>query len=284
MKKINAAVRKRTGHGIGTWMLSLLVLLFIIIDLTPLYFILVNSLKAKPDYLQSAYRIPETLYFDNYIKLLKEYNFPQMFKNSIILTLVSIFICGYLGTMAAFAVGKFNFKGRSAISVLIIPLMSIPGIVLLIPLFVLFSKMGMTNTFFTVIFIYIGLLLPFTINMMSGFMSSVPNGLLEAAMIDGCGFLKMFHKIVVPLVAPGFSAASIVNAMWIWNELLIVFIFMQNEAKRTLIVGLTSLQGLYNLDVPLLMAGAAVTSLPIIFLYILSQRWFIRGLVAGGEK
>ena len=128
------------------------------------------------------------------------------------------------------------------------------------------------------------MILPFTVNMLSSFMTAVPNSLLEEVMIDGGGFFKMFNRVVLPRIAPGLSAASIVNGMWIWNELLIAFVFLQDESKRTLIIGLTSLQGLFNLDVPLLMAGAALTSVPVIALYLLSQKWFIRGLTAGGEK
>lgn len=282
--QIREKVRKKTGHSLSAWLLSAGVALFIVVELVPIYFVLTNSLKTKPEYLESVYRLPVSLNLENYAKLIQEYDFPQMFVNSMILTVASVLICGYLGTMAAFAVGKFEFKGRKLISLLILPLMSIPSVVLLIPLFVLFSKLGLTNSFLPTILIYVGLILPFTINILSSFMTSISNSLLEAAMIDGCGFFKMFNSIVLPLIVPGFSAASIVNGMWIWNELLIAFVFLQDESKRTLIIGLTSLQGLFNLDVPLLMAGAAITSLPIILLYLLSQKWFIRGLTTGGEK
>lgn len=282
--QIREKVRKKTGHSLSAWLLSAGVALFIVVELVPIYFVITNSLKTKPEYLESVYRLPVSLNLENYAKLIQEYDFPQMFVNSMILTVASVLICGYLGTMAAFAVGKFEFKGRKLISLLILPLMSIPSVVLLIPLFVLFSKLGLTNSFLPTILIYVGLILPFTINILSSFMTSISNSLLEAAMIDGCGFFKMFNSIVLPLIVPGFSAASIVNGMWIWNELLIAFVFLQDESKRTLIIGLTSLQGLFNLDVPLLMAGAAITSLPIILLYLLSQKWFIRGLTTGGEK
>lgn len=271
-------------HPAGSYFLSAAVAAVIAIQLIPVYFVLTNSLKEKDDYLKSVYNLPHTLHFDNYLKLLNEYNFPQMFINSLFLTVVSVAVCAYLGSMAAFAVGKFQFKGRALVSALIMPLMSVPAVVLLIPLFVLFSKLNLTNSFLPTILIYVGLILPFTVNILSSFMSSIPNSLLEAAMIDGSGFLKIFHRIVLPLIAPGLSAASIVNGMWIWNELLIAFVFLQDESKRTLIIGLTSLQGLFNLDVPLLMAGAAVTSFPVIILYLLSQKWFIRGLTVGGEK
>ena len=276
--------RQKPAHSVCSWLLSFAVGIFILIQLVPIYFVLTNSLKTKSEYIQSVYNLPSSINLENYIKLINEYNFPQMFVNSMILTVVSVFLCGYLGAMAAFAVGKFNFKGRNLVSVFILPLMAIPSVVLLIPLFVLFSKLGMTNSFIPTILIYVGLILPFTINMLSSFMTSVPNSLLEAVMIDGGGFFKMFNQVVFPLIVPGFSAASIVNGMWIWNELLIAFVFLQDESKRTLIIGLTSLQGLFNLDVPLLMAGAAITSLPIILLYLLSQKWFIRGLTAGGAK
>lgn len=284
MKDFSILLRKKTGHSLAAWLLSLLVLAFILIQLVPLYFLLSNSLKTREDYLISTFSLPGKIYLGNYSKILGEYNFPNLFINSLFLTVISILVCGYLGTLAAFAVGKFNFKGRNIINVLILPLMSIPGVVLLIPLFVFFSKLHMTNSLWTVAFIYIGLILPFTMNILSSFMSSVPTSLLEASMLDGCGFFKMFNRIVFPLIAPGFSAASIVNAMWIWNELLIVSVFVQDDSKRTVILGLTSLQGLYNVDVPLMLAGAAVTTIPIIILFLVSQKWFIQGLSMGGEK
>ena len=282
--KIAGIIRKRTGHSLASWLLSAGVAVFIAIQLVPIYFVLANSFKSKEEYLDSVYRLPGQLHLENYAKLLQEYDFPRMFANSLLLTVVSVVLCGYLGALAAFAAGKFQFRGRALVSVLILPLMSVPSVVLLIPLFVLFSRLGMTNSFLPTILIYVGLILPFTVNMLSSFMTAVPNSLLEAVMIDGGGFFKMFNRVVLPLIAPGLSAASIVNGMWIWNELLIAFVFLQDESKRTLIIGLTSLQGLFNLDVPLLMAGAALTSVPVIALYLLSQKWFIRGLTAGGEK
>ena len=268
-------IKKLLSVGVG---------IVIAIQLVPVYFVITNSFKDKPQYLESVYNLPLSPTFSNYAKLLREFNFPQMFLNSLILTVSSVVICAYLGSMAAFAIGKFKFKGRILVINMILPLMSIPSIVLLIPLFVQFSKLGLTNSFLPPILIYIGLILPFTINILYSFMTSIPSSLLEAATIDGCGFFRMYHKITLPLILPGLSAATIVNSMWIWNEMIIAFVFLQNESKRTLIIGLTSLQGLYNLDVSLLMAGAAVASLPIICLYIFSQKWFIRGLTAGGIK
>ena len=103
-------------------------------------------------------------------------------------------------------------------------------------------------------------------------------------MIDGCGFWQMFHRIILPLLTPALSATTIVGAMWLWNEMLIAFIFLQDEAKRTLVVSLTSMQGLFQLDVPLLMAGATITTVPVILIFVLGQKWFIKGLTAGGIK
>ena len=139
MKSISVKLKRATGHSAGAWLLSLLVLAFILVQLTPLYFMISNSLKTKDAYLQNAYNLPAHAYFGNYAKIITEFDFPRMFLNSFFLTIVSVLICGYLGALAAFAAGKFNFKGRSLVNIMILPLMScgarLPIYALIIPAF-----------------------------------------------------------------------------------------------------------------------------------------------------
>lgn len=278
----------RTGYkrrrNIIKWMLSAGVAIFVFVDLIPIFFTVVTSFKSKDEYVYNIFSLPEHWSLENYTNLFEAYDVPQMFLNSLTVTVIPIFFIVYLGAMAAFAIGKFEFKGRKIFANMIFPLMSIPSVVMLFPLFRLFSKLNMTNKFISVVIIYIGLILPFILNMLTSFMSSISSSYLEAAMIDGCGFWQMFHRIILPLLAPALSATTIVGAMWLWNEMLIAFIFLQDEAKRTLVVGLTSMQGLFQLDVPLLMAGATITTVPVILIFVFGQKWFIRGLTAGGVK
>ncbi len=278
----------RTGYKrrqrMVKWLLSAGVAAFIFVDLIPIFFTVITSFKSRDEYVYNVFSIPERWSLENYANLFEAYDVPQMFLSSLTVTIIPIFFIVYFGAMAAFAIGKFEFKGRRIFANMIFPLMSIPSVVMLFPLFRLFSKLNMTNKFGSVIVIYIGLILPFILNMLTSFMSSISSSYLEAAMIDGCGFWQMFHRIILPLLAPALSATTIVGAMWLWNEMLIAFIFLQDEAKRTLVVGLTSMQGLFQLDVPLLMAGATITTVPVILIFVFGQKWFIRGLTAGGVK
>lgn len=278
----------RTGYKrrqrMVKWLLSAGVAVFIFVDLIPIFFTVITSFKSRDEYVYNVFSIPERWSLENYANLFEAYDVPQMFLSSLTVTVIPIFFIVYFGAMAAFAIGKFEFKGRRIFANMIFPLMSIPSVVMLFPLFRLFSKLNMTNKFGSVIVIYIGLILPFILNMLTSFMSSISSSYLEAAMIDGCGFWQMFHRIILPLLAPALSATTIVGAMWLWNEMLIAFIFLQDEAKRTLVVGLTSMQGLFQLDVPLLMAGATITTVPVILIFVFGQKWFIRGLTAGGVK
>ena len=140
------------------------------------------------------------------------------------------------------------------------------------------------NTFAAPIVIYIGLIVPFSIYLITSFMDSIPNEIIEAAMIDGLNTVGIFHQIILPLSLPALSTVMITQGMWIWNELLIAFIFLQKEEMRTLVVGLTSIQGLYSINIPLMVTGAVIVSLPLIIAFIFSQRFVIRGLVEGAIK
>jgi len=255
-----------------------------VVDLGPIYFLVVTSLKTKAEYLHNIFGLPKDVTFENFKKVIFVYDFPRMFINSIILTFFSIAAGIYISAFASYAFGKMNFRGKNTLLNMIIPLMSIPAIVMFIPLFIIMTKLDLVNRYPAPIIIYTGLIIPFTIYLLTSFMNSVPDELLEAARIDGCSNISIFHRIVLPLMAPAITTSIIINGMWIWNELLIAFIFLQSESKRTLIVGLTSLQGLYNRDIPLMMAGATVVSIPMIIAYIVSQRWFIKGLVQGSIK
>jgi ABC-type glycerol-3-phosphate transport system permease component len=243
-----------------------------------------SSFKTRTEYLGNIIGFPKTFVLENYQKVIFDFNFPLMFFNSLLLTGSSVFIGIYLSALAAFAFGKMKFKGRNFLFNLMIPLMSIPAIVMFLPLFLMMKKVNLIDQYPAPIIIYVGLIIPFSVFMITSFMDSIPNELLEAARIDGCSNIGIFHRIVLPLLSPALSTAAIVNGMWIWNELLIAFIFLQSEGKKTLVVKLTTLQGLYDMNIPLVMAGATIVSIPIIIAYIISQRWFIRGLIQGSIK
>jgi ABC-type glycerol-3-phosphate transport system permease component len=142
----------------------------------------------------------------------------------------------------------------------------------------------MVSTYWGVIILYAGLTLPFSVYLLSNFFRAIPRELFESAAMDGASHFTILRQILLPLSAPALVTLVVVNALWVWNELLLALVFLPDEDKRTLMVGVTVFQGRYNLDVPLTMAGMCLASIPMFLLYLFGQRLFIRGLTAGAVK
>jgi len=262
------------------------VMIFLVtIILFPLFFIFNNALKTRDQYLANQLAISLSPTWENFIKVFQYPNLLSWFTNSIILTSVSVGLCTLIAILAAYAFANLEFPGRDILFNLITPLMVIPPIVMIIPLFVFFQKIKLINNLGGPILIYTGLMLPFTIYLLRNFFITIPTEIREAALLDGCTSAQLVTKIILPLSRPALVTSMIVNAVWVWNELLIALVFLQTEEQRTLIVGIAaSLQKRFNLDIPSLMAGLAVTTIPMIILYVIGQNALVRGLVAGFEK
>ncbi len=252
--------------------------------IVPLLFAVMTTLKTSDEYIRNPLGLPQMLYLENYREIFQKFNVPRLLLNSLILTFSSVAIGCYVSVMAAYAFGKMEFPGRRLLSGILVPIMSVPAIVMVIPLFTFFSSLDLINTFAAPIIVYVGLIIPFSVYLVTSFMDSIPNEILEAATIDGLGTFGIFHRIIIPLSLPAISTVMITQGMWIWNELLVAFIFLQKEELRTVVVGLTSIQGLYTTNIPLMITGAVVISLPLLLAFIFSQRYVIRGLVEGAIK
>lgn len=256
-----------------------------ILTLFPLYFMSVNALKNREDFLKNSLRLPQSIELQNFMKILQHPNLGLWFRNSIILTFGSVLLCTAIAILAAYAFAQMDFRGKDTLFNLITPLMVIPPIVMVIPMFVLFRQLRLVNNLAGPLVIYSGLMLPFTIYLLRNFFVTIPREIKEAALIDGCSGFQVLTKIYLPLSRPALVTSIIVNAVWVWNELLIALVFLQTEELRTLIVGITtSLQKRFTLDVPSLMAGLTIATLPMIIMYIIGQNALVRGLTAGYEK
>jgi ABC-type glycerol-3-phosphate transport system permease component len=156
---------------------------------------------------------------------------------------------------------------------------------MLIPLFSEFDALGLVSTYRGAILVYAGLTMPFSVYLLTSFFRSIPDELIESAMADGASSFRILWQIVLPLSAPALVTLVVVNALWVWNELLIALTFLPEDRLKTLMVGITTVfQGRYTLDVPTMMAGMLLTAAPMLVLYLVGQRFFIRGLTAGALK
>ena len=264
--------------------MQLIMIVMCVVTLFPVYFMIINSFKLKDEFIINILGIPKNFTFQPFIDAFHGKNFPLWFINSVFITSVSCLITSIIALFAAFAFAKMEFKGRRRIFSMLIPLMSIPPVIMLIPQFKIMSSINLINNGWSVIILYIGIMLPLTIYLMRNYFITLPNALLEAAKVDGASPLRVIFHIILPLSAPVMFTAILVNAVWAWNELLIALVFLQKEELRTLIVGITIFKSRFSLNVPVIMAGLTIATIPVIFLYLFGQKYLIAGLLAGAVK
>ncbi len=255
-----------------------------LLSLFPVYFMTVSAFKTKSQYLANKWGLPPTLYLDNFNVALAGEKFFMRFANSAILTVGSVAISLIIACLAAYAFARAEFRGKRVLFNLILTLMVVPPVVMVVPLFVSMVRWKLVNTYQGTILIYTGLLLPFSIYLMTNFFQTIPHEIVEAARIDGCSNIGVFWRIMMPLSAPAVITLIVVNALWVWNELLIALVFMQKDELKTLMVGIAALRSRNYVDIPATMAGLLIATIPIVVVYIFGQRYFIRGLTSGAVK
>jgi multiple sugar transport system permease protein len=226
---------------------------------------------------------PETFTLENYQELFTRMDFPQFFINSVIvavaITAGNLLFCSMLG----YALAKLRFPGRRALFAVVLGMLMVPGMVMFVPQFVLVSNLGLTNT-------YAGLIAPFLagpfgVFLMRQFLLSIPDDLVEAARVDGAGELRIFAQIVMPLARPALATLGILTFLSSWNSFLWPLVVATTEDKYTLPVALALFSvGQNRLDFGLMLAGSAVVVAPVLVVFILLQRHFLRGIATTGLK
>ena len=254
------------------------------VSLYPIFWLITVSLKTQAQYLQSTLDLPWPLDFGNFTAALHGGRFYLWFMNSGIITIGSVILATAASLVAAFAIVFMDFKGKQILLNSIISLMAVPIVVMIVPLYILFARIHLMSTYPGVILIYAAICIPFSIYLLTSFFRTLPGEIVEAAIMDGCSTFKVLSKILVPLSIPPVLTLIIVNALYVWNDLLIALVFLPKNDMRTLMVGVTIFKSRFNLDVPLTMAGLLMISLPMIIVYIVFQKFFIRGLTSGALK
>jgi ABC-type glycerol-3-phosphate transport system permease component len=252
--------------------------------IVPVYFVLTTSLKTTDDYAGNKFGLPTQIFLGNVLTSLRSGRFFLWFANSVILSFGSVIVSTVVSALAAFAFARMRFKINRPLLSVITSLMVIPPVVMIIPIFVMLSSLKLTSTYPGAILIYAGIITPFSIYLLTNFFKSIPHEVVESALIDGASPLGILTRIVLPLSGPALVTLIVVNALWIWNDLLVALVLLPKEDLRTLMVGITVFGSRYNRDVPVAMTGMLLASLPMFVLYLFGQRYFIRGLLAGALK
>ena len=257
---------------------------FTVLALFPIYFMVVNALKTDTEYFGNALGPPHTPVLSTLHSAVAGGDLYRWLLNSALITTASVLVSTAVAALAAYPISLMRWRPGPIVLSALIALMVVPPIVLIVPLFQEVANLHQLNTYQTVIVIYTGVLLPFSTFLLASFFSTIPRSLIDASRLDGASTLRTFRWVVLPLSRPTLMTVVVVQALWVWNEVLIALVFLQNSSLRTLMVGLTVFKSRYHLDIPLVMAGMLCATVPMVTLYLLGQRFFIRGLTAGATK
>jgi multiple sugar transport system permease protein len=262
---------------------SLLIFILAFVYLVPVIVLILTSFKTQVQIMEKGFGWIFMPTLANYSNVLLEQGFLRYLTNSLIVGLVATFFTLLIGGFASYALVRFNFFGRGAISFGTLLIRMIPPAVLVVPIYVLWSYFGLSDTRLGLIIIYVGLNLPFTIWVLISFISDVPVELEEAAVVDGCGPWKIFFTIILPLIKPGLAAAAIFTFRIAWNEFILALV-LTNRMTRTLPVATTIYLTDTGVEWGNITAMGTLVALPAIIFTFLAAKQLIAGLTAGAVK
>ncbi len=273
--------RRKLGGAVATYAILLIVVALI---LFPLYWMIITSLKLPKEIYRLPSLWPKVFTSTNYHTLIYKDHFLRNIKNSLIVALTVTIISLFVSSFAAYSVVRFKYRFKGLIGRVILFAYLTPTSLLFIPLSILIARMHLGNSLYGLIVVYLTFSLPLSTWLLQGYFRAVPRELEEQAMVDGSTRMGALFKIVIPLSAPGLAAVAIFTFTGAWNELLLALIFITSESKRTVPLGINYLITSDVLPWGTLMAGAVISSLPVIILYFLAQRFMVGGATSGSVK
>ena len=265
--------------------LSLSLLLIILIFFFPFFWIITSSFKSPEEIIATSTTIiPRSFTLEHYNKILFKSDFFIYLKNSLIVSFSSMVISIILSVSAAYGLHKLKFYGNKFVEYSLLVTYAFPGVILLVPIYLLFAKVNLLNSYFALIIVNVLFATPFAVWMLKAFFKLIPNEIEEAAYIDGASRYVVISRIIVPLAAPGIASVAIFCFIISWTEYLFASILISGDDLKTLPVGLAGIVGQYQIDWGFLLSGAVLASLPVIFLFVFIGKYFVSGLTEGAVK
>ena len=266
-------------------LLGVSILILMVLILAPFYWIFSSSIKAPQEIIaRRPTLLPQSFTAEHYDKLINESEFPTYMRNSLTVAVGTMVITVILSTLAAYGLYRLRFPGRKMLFRIILITYAFPGVLLLVPMYDMMSKLGLVDRLHALIIVDVTLAAPFAVWMLQAFFQTIPQELEEAAALDGATRLGILVRIMLPLAAPGVASIAIFAFISSWTEYVFASILIISEAHRTVPVGLAGIIGQYQVDWGLLLAGATATALPVLVLFGLVGRNFVEGLTAGAVK
>jgi len=274
---------KRRLSGLGR---ALLLVFFLLLVVLPIYWMVITSFKTHQEIInaQEITYFPKEFTTENYVQLFKLYDYRGMLLNSLVISAATGLCVTLLSIFGGYGLARYKFRGKDTMLLFFLVTQMIPGILVIIPLYVIFSKMGIINTRLSLFIFYLITNLPFCVITMRSFFERIPYTLEEAAYVDGCSKMVCLVRIVLPIMFPGIVAVLVFAFIGAWNELIAGTIFINTPNLWTVPVGLKSLIGKYDVKWGVLMAGGFCALLPTAIMFAFMQKYVVEGLTAGAVK
>lgn len=261
------------------------ILFYLFVVLLPLYWMLKSSVSVNAEMYGSGVRLlPSAITLEHFVVGWNKWRFGDGLRNSLFVASITTILATVFSCLGAYSLVRLRYPGRAALARSILFVYLIPGGLVFIPLYIVMQRLGLLNTHYSLILSYLTFSIPFCTWMLIGYFKSLPNELEEAALIDGCNRLQALWKVLIPLSTPGIVAAAIFTFTGAWNEFLYALIFITSATMKTIPPQIANLvRGDIYLWGPM-MAGSIMAAVPVVLLYILSQRFVVQGLGAGAVK
>lgn len=260
-----------------------ILIFLVIIWVLPVYVMFTTSFKSLAEISKGEYlTFPLEFKTENWLKAYRV--LKNSLKNSFLVSMGATFIIVFIGSWSGYALARFNFKGRNGLFFMIAIATFIPYQIFLIPLTQLIVKLGLFNTLYGMILAYVILNSPMATLIISLFFRTIPKELQEAAALDGCSPIKFYFKILLPLSLSGLTSAAVLSFVNIWNEFILALSLSRDPTTRLAIPVVAGLKGSYVAQWNMLMAGAAIVSIPGILVLVFLGKFFVKGLIAGAIK
>jgi raffinose/stachyose/melibiose transport system permease protein len=275
-----ASLKKQNRHLgahviLGVWALAVLF---------PLWVMVINSFKDRLSIYQNPFGLPQKWNFINYSSVLGDGDFLVYFKNSFVVVVLSLALLLAAGSLAAYALANWRGKVSRAVYFFFIAGMMLPIKIASIRILELVRFLGLLNTVWSLIPVYTAMGIPIAVFILTEFIREIPYELTEAGIIDGAGRFGVFTRIIAPLLRPALATTAIYNLVPFWNDLWFPLIFITDDRAKTLLLGVTRLFGQYQTDWSRVLAVLTLSAIPVIFLYLMMSKQFIKGLTAGAVK
>jgi len=250
----------------------------------PFYYMFANAFKSTPEYYKNDFKLPERFDWSNFATMISQFRIQVNLLNSLFISACSVLLTALLGIVASYVFAKRPFRGSEAIYLVIVFSMFMPNQVTIIPLYFLYSKLGLINTPYAVIICYLAASMPSTIMLLAAYFKGIPDEICEAAVLDGCGFIGIVRNVIYPMGKPAIAVNATFVFLRTWNDFLTPLVLLTKKESQTVVVALSALVSRYQSDPPYQMAGLTIATVPAIIMYLFFQKYLVEGVNAGSIK